>query len=161
MAFFAPCKGIQDSLGLWILRNGFRIPATGFRILLSVELGFRILWLMEFRILRVLFRIPKPRIPDFKATIFWIAESRFLYMGRPFDPGRLEKLRVFVDIICWAPWISLVQSTKLPSIFLKAQPWSSSLWRVISLRVGSLDRGVHRRMFYLTFYRLEILHMLL
>ena len=121
-AFFAPCKGIQDSLGLWILRNGFRIPATGFRLLLSVELGFRILSLMEFRILRVLFRIPKPRIPDFKATIFWIAESGFLYMGRPFDPGRLEKLRVFVDIICWAPWISLVQSTKLPSIFLKAQP---------------------------------------
>ena len=120
--FSPPCKGIQDSLGLWILHNGFRIPATGFRILLSVELGFRILSLTEFRILRVLFRIPKPRIPDFKATIFWIAESGFLYMGRPFDPGRLEKLRVFVDIIYWAPWISLVQSTKLPSIFLKAQP---------------------------------------
>ena len=78
----APCKGIQDSLGLWILCNGFRIPATGFRILLSVELGFRILWLTGFRIPRVVFRIPKPRIPNFKATIFWIAESGFPYMGR-------------------------------------------------------------------------------
>ena len=25
--------------------------------------------------------------------------------------------------ICWAPWISQLQSSGLPSIFLKAQPW--------------------------------------
>ena len=36
-----PCKGIQDCLGSWIPRRGFRIPGTGFRTL-SVELGFRI-----------------------------------------------------------------------------------------------------------------------
>ena len=29
---FAPCKGIQDSLGFWIPCCGFRIPSTGFRI---------------------------------------------------------------------------------------------------------------------------------
>ena len=29
----APYKGMQDSLGFRILRRGFRIPATGFRIL--------------------------------------------------------------------------------------------------------------------------------
>ena len=37
----APCNGIQDSLGFWIPRRGFRILSTGFRAL-SVELGFRI-----------------------------------------------------------------------------------------------------------------------
>ena len=37
----APCKGIEDTLGFWIPRRGFRIPATGFRSL-SVELG---LWI--------------------------------------------------------------------------------------------------------------------
>ena len=36
---FAPCKGIQDSLGFWIPRHGFRIPGTGFQSL-SVEPGF-------------------------------------------------------------------------------------------------------------------------
>ena len=35
----APRKGIQDSLGLWIPRRGFRILGTGFQYL-SVELGF-------------------------------------------------------------------------------------------------------------------------
>ena len=32
---FAPCKGIQDSLGFWIPRHGFRIPGTGYRIFFS------------------------------------------------------------------------------------------------------------------------------
>ena len=30
--YFAPCKGIHDSLGFWIPPCGFRIPSTGFRI---------------------------------------------------------------------------------------------------------------------------------
>ena len=38
---FAPCKGIQDSLGFWILCCGFRISGTGFQSL-SVGLGFGI-----------------------------------------------------------------------------------------------------------------------
>ena len=33
--FFAPCKGIQDTLGFWIPRRGFRIPFTGFQIFLG------------------------------------------------------------------------------------------------------------------------------
>ena len=40
-----------------------------------------------------------------------------------FAPGRLENLRFFIQIICWAPWILQVQSTGRPSIFLRAQPW--------------------------------------
>ena len=31
----APCKGIQDTLGFWIPRRGFRIPITGFQIFFS------------------------------------------------------------------------------------------------------------------------------
>ena len=34
-------EGIQDSLGLWIPRPGFRIPGTGFQSL-SVEVAFRL-----------------------------------------------------------------------------------------------------------------------
>ena len=39
--------------------------------------------------------------------------------------GWLENLNFFVEIIRWAHWISQVQSTVLPSIFLRAQPWIS------------------------------------
>ena len=39
---FALCKEIQDSLGFWIPRRGFRILVTGFQSL-SMELRFRIL----------------------------------------------------------------------------------------------------------------------
>ena len=39
-----------------------------------------------------------------------------------FALGRLENLRFFIQIICWAPWILQFQSTGLPSIFLRAQP---------------------------------------
>jgi len=38
----APCKAIQDGLGFWIPRHGFRIPETGFWILcqLNWDSGF-------------------------------------------------------------------------------------------------------------------------
>ena len=39
-----------------------------------------------------------------------------------FALGRLENLRFFIQIICWAPWILQFQSTGPPSIFLRAQP---------------------------------------
>ena len=39
-----------------------------------------------------------------------------------FALGRLENLRFFIQIICWAPWILQFQSTGLPSIFLREQP---------------------------------------
>ena len=41
--------------------------------------------------------------------------------------GRLENLRFFIQITCWAPWILQFQSTGLPSIFLREQPWISYL----------------------------------
>ena len=41
VSFFAPCKGIQDSLGFWIPSRWFRIPGSGFQTV-SVEFG---LWI--------------------------------------------------------------------------------------------------------------------
>ena len=41
--------------------------------------------------------------------------------------GWLENLCFVIEIICWAPWISQVQSTGLHSIFVRAQPCSCSL----------------------------------
>ena len=38
-----------------------------------------------------------------------------------FAPGRLENLRFFIQIICWTNHMLQVQSTVLPSIFLRAQ----------------------------------------
>ena len=70
---FAPCNGIQASLGFWIPCHGFRTPATGFQSLVGFLVGFRILW--------AVFSIPKPRIPDSTAKIARIPESGFLYMG--------------------------------------------------------------------------------
>ena len=40
-----------------------------------------------------------------------------------FALDRLENLRLFIQIICRAPWILQVQSIGLLSIFLRAQPW--------------------------------------
>ena len=59
--FFAPCKGIQDSLGFQIPRCRFRIPGTAFQTL-AVEFGFRIPW--------ALFWIPKRKIPDSTSNNF-------------------------------------------------------------------------------------------
>ena len=39
VSFFAPCKGIQDSLGFWIPSRWFQIPGSGFQSV-SVEFGF-------------------------------------------------------------------------------------------------------------------------
>ena len=41
--------------------------------------------------------------------------------------GRPENLCFSIEIICWAHWISQVQSTGLPSIFLRAQLWFAFL----------------------------------
>lgn len=47
--------------------------------------------------------------------------------GGPFDltfaTRQLENLGFLIGIACWSPWISQVQSTELPSYFLKVQPW--------------------------------------
>ena len=39
LQLIAPCKGIQESLGIWIPRHGFRILDTGFWILCQWNLG--------------------------------------------------------------------------------------------------------------------------
>ena len=39
-----------------------------------------------------------------------------------FCPWATRKSYFFIQIICWAPWISQFQSSGLPSIFLRAQP---------------------------------------
>ena len=31
----------------------------------------------------------------------------------------------YIELLCWAPWISQVQSIGLPGIFLRAQPFAS------------------------------------
>ena len=86
------CKGIQDTLGFWIPRRGFRIPITGSRSF-SVELGF---WIrIVSGILDSYTCIPNSKAQDSgfhkqKFPRFWIpnakisriSESGFLYMGR-------------------------------------------------------------------------------
>ena len=52
--------------------------------------------------------------------------------------GRLENLSFFIEIICWASWISHVQSTGLPSIFVRAQP------RVKATQSVKQDRSVKK-----------------
>ena len=48
--------------------------------------------------------------------------------------GQLENLTFFVQILCWTPWILQAQSTGLPSVFLRVQPWFSmeNLYKVFN-----------------------------
>ena len=89
---FAPCKGIQDSLGFWISHRGFRIPGSWFQYL-SLELGF---WIpVVSGILDSLSCIPDSKDQDsgfhkqkflgfwiLQAKISQIPESGFPYTGR-------------------------------------------------------------------------------
>ena len=60
---FAPRKGIQDSLGFWIPRRGFRIPGTGFQSL-PAERGF---WIpIVSGIPDSLSCIPYSKAPDYR-----------------------------------------------------------------------------------------------
>ena len=70
----APREGIQNSLGFWIPRCGFRILGPGFRILCQWNLDSEFQALVVFRILWTVFWIPKPGIPDAAAKIFWIPD---------------------------------------------------------------------------------------
>ena len=81
--------------------------------------------------------------------LFWEEFCKLQYQGCPpaepsglwrliFVLGRLENLCFSIEIICWAHWISQVQSTGLPSILLRAQPWIC----VVSLY--TLSHTVHR-----------------
>ena len=79
---FAPRKGIQDSLGFWIPRRGFRIPGTGFQSL-SAELG---IWIpIVSGIPDSLSCMPEFQSPGLrisKAKTSRIPESGFPYLGR-------------------------------------------------------------------------------
>ena len=53
---------------------------------------------------------------------------------------------IFVQIICWTPLILQVQSSELPSIFLRAQPWRGNhralakvFLEVVILRVSQIS----------------------
>ena len=43
-------------------------------------------------------------------------------LARNFCSRATRKSQIFIQIISWAPWILQVQSTGLPSIFLRTQP---------------------------------------
>ena len=58
--YFAPCKGIQDSLGFWTSCRGFQIPGTEFRILCQWNLDSGFLELYSG------FQSPGFRIPQTK-----------------------------------------------------------------------------------------------
>ena len=70
----APREGIQNSLGFWIPRRGFRILGPGARILCQWKLDSGFQALVGFRILWTVFWILKPRIPDAAAKISWIPD---------------------------------------------------------------------------------------
>ena len=81
--FVAPREVLQVTLGFWILRHGFQILGTGFQIFASGTwipirefqslVGFWIHW--------VVFRIPKPWIPD--STSINFQHSGFLKQTFP------------------------------------------------------------------------------
>ena len=79
---YPPCKGIQDSLGFWIPRRGFRIQSTGFRILCQWDSGFLELYSG--------FQSPGFWIPQ--AKISWIRESGIPYMGRKSSCNEIDQL---------------------------------------------------------------------
>ena len=68
-SLLAQCKGIQDSLGFWIPRCGFRIPGTGFQ---------------SFSWIPIVGGIPDSLscTPNPHAKISQITESGFPYTGR-------------------------------------------------------------------------------
>ena len=83
--WFFPCKKLQDSLGFWTPRRGFRIPGTGFQSL-SVKLRFWILIVSgipdsTFQY----FGFHKQNFPECRITrakISRIPEPAFPYVGR-------------------------------------------------------------------------------
>ena len=58
----APCNGIQDSVGLWILRSRNQIPGSGFRIVCQWNLDSGFQSLVGFQIPSDVFRIPQAKI---------------------------------------------------------------------------------------------------
>ena len=67
--FFAPCKGIQDSLEFWFPCRGFRIPITGFKIFFSET------WIPDSSCSRILDSYNS--IPDSKAQDSGFHKQKF------------------------------------------------------------------------------------
>ena len=105
----APWEGIQDSLGVWIPRRGFRIPATGFQILCQWNLDsikfqslivFQIPWAVFWRQKPSILFIPKKKKSRIlnctnKIKISLMPESGFLYKGR-------KDSRTWDPAWCWS-----------------------------------------------------------
>ena len=100
---FAPCKEMQDSLGLWTLSQGFRIICTEFQFL-SVELGFRIPIVLRFEFLELfsLFQSPGFRFRIPRATISQFPESKFPFTGHDtvdHQGGRERDIRLSLHVL--------------------------------------------------------------
>ena len=82
---FFPCKKLQDSLGFWTPRRGFRIPGTGFQSL-SVKLRFWILIVSGIPDSKFqYFGFHRQNFPECRITrakISRILEPEFPYVGR-------------------------------------------------------------------------------
>ena len=98
----APCNGIQDSVGLWILRSRYHIPGSGFRIVCQWNLDSGFQSLVGFQIRSDVFRTPKPRIPD-------STSKNFLDSGRFRNP----------DSLIWGERISLDTSISTKLIYFQ------------------------------------------
>ena len=68
------------------------------------------------------------KYPQLESSLTFSKEIQGCALAEPGGPwhltfalGRLENLSLFIQIICWAPWIFQVKSTGLPSVFLRAQ----------------------------------------
>ena len=64
----------------------------------------------------------KPDLSGLTCTRLWSNRARWPVAPNFCSRATRKSLLFFIQIICWAHWISQVQSTGLPSIFLRAQP---------------------------------------
>ena len=120
-------KRIQDSLGFWTPRRGFRIPGTGFRYL-SVELEF---WI------QVVNGIPDSLgcITDSTSKIFPDSAIRLPYVGRYLSV-----------LICWNSRESFLSqprtqaSSRYPNYQRRLETDKLDRWRHIRNRRGRLGK---------------------
>jgi len=103
--WLAPCKGFQDSLGIWIPRNGFWIPDF-----LSVELKFQIPFISG--------------IPDSLSCILDSKAKDLGFHKQKFPRFWIEKKRKnYLDSRDRFPYLGLISGLQRPSglvIFLVA-----------------------------------------
>ena len=163
---FAPCKEMQDSLGLWTPSQGFRIICTEFQFL-SVELGFRIPIVLRFEFLELFSGFQSPgfrfRIP--RATISQFPESKFPFTGHDtvdHQGGRERDIRLSLHVLVltnfmfsilkWWFLRATFASTFSTPIYNERKIWffvctmpSKNCWKALSKRfhVSSNIKGIH------------------